>query len=292
MKRLMLAMFSLGCALVLSSCSLFSDPPSAEELWLVEQMQKAEGWPRIHAAEALIAADVSRELVAETFRAELEKEPTDVPWLVGCLRVLYQSTDKPEEKQQAREKIGAIASDAASAGATHAVETLLKLRVDLTNSEREAIRGYVQDKELRGDYAVALLAADGDADLRKEVLTRLGADNTIAAYAYYYFGGLMPEELSALWGYFADEKRPAALRAEVFRALAAYTRYNRALHSQLLQMFAAGDQGALRTLLFIAGDFHYVGDTRMLQNYWHNKSLPLSTRITAAAALLQIKAKL
>ena len=336
MKRMICAVSALVCALVLSSCSLFETPPSEEQVWLVEQMQKAEGWPRIHAAEALLAADLERELVVETFRAELEKPVTDVPWRVGCLRVVYRGTDEPEEKQKVREEIGAIASDAASPGTTHAVETLLRLRVDLTAAEKEAIKAYVAVKapadaekvadkapadgekvaakdaadtekaadkapadaekekvnDLRRDYAVALLAAEGDVELRKEMLARLNADNVVAAYGYYFFGGLTPEELAALWNYFSDTKRPAARRADVFRTLAAFSRYNRALHSQLLQMFAAGDPDALHSLLGTAGDFHYVGDTRILQNYWHTKSLPLSTRIAAAAALLQIKANL
>ncbi len=288
MKKLVAAAGVVLLSLGLSSCASHCGGDSPRG-YLLEQMNEAVAWPRIHAAEGLLSAGAETNAVAKTFRAELAKPAPDVPWRVGCLRVISQS-GSAGERLAARRELGAIAVDPDNQGVTHAVETLMKLGAELTPEEREVIAGYAKADDLRSDYAIALLAGNGDAGARAELLRRLEAGNPTAAYSYYYLGGLSPQEIAKLREFVADPARPAAQRADVLRALAAQGGYNDAEHAEMVKMLAAGDSAALRSLFFTAGDFHRREDLGMLQRYFADKSLPLSTRITAAAALLRIEA--
>lgn len=284
MSRSIFAVFLL---FLLCGCVATHQRNSAESL-LKYQLYHGQEWKRIHAAEALLEADLASDEITRIFIAELNKSVPGSPWRIGCLRVLYQSC--PPQQADCRTAICTIALNRKNEGIVHAVETMGKLRFFLRPKEEAALKLYANDNNLLASYALMVLSINRDKEAFAQLIRLFQAGNTTAAFALFYLDEYPEEYKSNLIAMSNDASQDPVFRAFAFRARAKFGTYSEPDHAELLRRIQTEQHaGALRFYLLTVGDFNRPSDATLLTPYL--ESLDSAHQIAAAASLVKILKK-
>ncbi|MCX6955085.1 MAG: hypothetical protein NTV51_23270 [Verrucomicrobia bacterium] len=219
----------IGTTVAAGGASSNSAPPSSSALLteartaLAQALVTEEGWPKIHAAEALVAVGEGgpvRELF-EKLAANLEGSPQRT----GVWRVLAATARTPAERAAFIAKIEATFLNPASADRLQAIESLCKLGHAPAGNTRLAVQKMLQTVP-ENESALPLWASylAGDPDAVPGLARRLGSGDALtrlrAAYALRWIGPKQPEALAALAR--AAEAEPADTLSYPYVVSAAY----------------------------------------------------------------------
>jgi SSS family solute:Na+ symporter len=145
-----------------------------ERQMLIQELREAlnsqSGWPRVHAAEALIAEGLSDETLP-VFRPLVESAPP--PERIGVWRVLAQAETSAEARRRMVERVRAAFRDVNGPDRLHAVETLAKLRVRVSGEDQAAVERFASGPAGEAAFANWLLAIGGNADARQALVDAL-----------------------------------------------------------------------------------------------------------------------
>ncbi|MBN1491609.1 MAG: hypothetical protein JXA69_16980 [Phycisphaerae bacterium] len=154
---------------------------------LRDALNSGHDWPKVHAAECLLALDYPQGVHA-SFEQERTRRETEPRFRIGIWRVLAQATYIPREREPWIAKIIEAFVDPKGPDRIHAVETLAKLRVPLPGAAREAaVAASASSDPVMATLATWTLAAGGDRQAGAKLAQRLTSEDVtsrrLAAYA-------------------------------------------------------------------------------------------------------------
>jgi len=236
------AFFTLAFLLYASSLSPVDDALRQRVSQLLHTaLDREEGWIKVHAAEALLAAGDTQDVKA-TFDRELSSKGNERPYRIGIWRVLAQAARNDEARQGWLKNIFDAFRDVEGTDRLHAVETLGKLGYRATSDDRDVFE--LAAKSAEGPLAANarwVLANSGtskaDAQLVALLSSNDGATRATAAYAVRFLPKISP----ALWGKLlgAARQEPDAPDADIVRASLVSAAFVHAPVDQQRAMFKA-----------------------------------------------------
>ena len=186
-----------------------SDPMRLRALEVLRhELYHADPWVRVHAAEELLQLSYP-EGVAEVFRNELDSHGSLPQYRIGIRRVLARASVVPQQRQERIAEIKAIFFDLNAPDRMHAIETLGKLGVRLTDAELADVRRYAQNSADPFAFWVLARHADPTAVAELERMQAVG-DPLSALRAALCLEQLRPG-LAEAWRAAGGEERLHAL---------------------------------------------------------------------------------
>ncbi len=151
--------------------------PHAIEV-LRNELHDTDQWVKVHAAEALLQMGYP-EGVEEEFRQELVRHGDQPEYRIGIRRVLARATASPQEHTELIEQIKATFFDSDAPDRMHAIETMGKLRVGLTDEEQTSVAQYAS--EAQNPFAFWVLAQNGRTEAVAELQRLEQSDDSLTA---------------------------------------------------------------------------------------------------------------
>lgn len=141
MKLLLLSVLILNFSCVnQNKCGISETLKQKAEQELNTVLEKGQKFVKVHAAEFLLWLEKDKQRVYNIFQKENEQFGSEPKYRIGIWRVLAQSANNENEKQQWIEKVMNVFTDTTAPDRIHAAETLAKLKVspmieyaDITN---------------------------------------------------------------------------------------------------------------------------------------------------------------
>jgi solute:Na+ symporter, SSS family len=208
------------------------------------------GWDRIRAAEALAELGHPEEAAA-ALRDQVETAPPEER--IGVWRTLARAASTPEARRQMTDRIRAVFADVNAPDRIHAVESMAKLRVQITAAERTLAQAMTSGTSAAAVFPRWLLALSGDAAARRALVVALQDTDPVtrlrAAYSISHLDGtLSADEAAALKNASLAEPKDAPYRAWMIGAAWKHSNrlQDRALLSQLLAEYIRSSDAAQR----------------------------------------------
>jgi len=151
--------------------------PRAIEV-LRSEMRDSDRWIKVHAAEALLQMGYPEGVEAE-FQRELARHGDQPEYRIGIRRVLARATADPRRYAELTGQIKAVFLNPDAPDRVHAIETLGKLEVGLSDEERASVAQYAQ--ETRNPFAYWVLAQHGREEAVAELERLEGSDDSTTA---------------------------------------------------------------------------------------------------------------
>ncbi len=173
------------------------------------------GWERIRAAEALVGHGYPQE-ATDALRDQADTAPPEER--IGVWRTLAQAAPSPEARRTMTDRIREVFADSSAPDRTHAVESMAKLRVKITNAERSLAKAMTSGSSAAAVFPNWLLALSGDAEARGALVSALGDSDPVtrlrAAFSLSHLDDpLTAEEVAALEAAALAEALDAPYRA-------------------------------------------------------------------------------
>ncbi|WP_270089052.1 hypothetical protein [Sphingobacterium sp. SYP-B4668] len=131
-------------------------------------LEQQEKWVKVHAAEFLLWSGADTTLVAQTYRLEEKQHAGLSPYRIGIWRVLYQASTTPSDKKMYLDKI--MTAFREGPDHLHALETLAKLKIPITNSITAHGAEVLKDQEVTPMYLYGLWNMYYDEGISKDVI--------------------------------------------------------------------------------------------------------------------------
>lgn len=213
--------------------------PRAVEV-LRNELRDADQWVKVHAAEALLQMGYP-EGVEEEFRQELTRYGDQPEYRIGIRRVLARATKVPREHAEYVAQIKAVFFDEGAPDRVHAIETLGKLHVKLTDDDQAYVARYAS--ETQNPFAFWVLAQNGGKEAVAELERLEESDDPIKATRAAFCLEQLQPELKEAW-------LEAGGRAQSISALRSENAADRKNACRLLGEFGTpDDRGLLLPLL-------------------------------------------
>ncbi len=151
--------------------------PHAIEV-LRHELHDADQWVKVHAAEALLQMGYP-EGVEVAFRQELVRHGDQPKYRIGIWRVLARATASPHERAELIGKIKTIFFDSDAPDRMHAIETMGKLQVGLSDEEQASVAQYAS--EAQDPFAFWVLAQNGRTEAVAELESLEQSDDSVTA---------------------------------------------------------------------------------------------------------------
>lgn len=166
---------------------------------LRETLANESRWVKVHAAEFLLALGYPQG-VGDAFEAERAAHDREPEYRVGIWRVLAASAASADERRAWNDRIKEVLADPAAADHTHAVESLAKLGVRVSDPEfRSAVERAAAKDPRAAVFAHWLLAGSGDSAALQELTATLDSTDPQARFlAAYGLQWLRPDD-PAIW---------------------------------------------------------------------------------------------
>ncbi|QDT56239.1 Sodium/glucose cotransporter [Caulifigura coniformis] len=175
---LLMACLFAGCGSTTTSGGRI---PREERTALIGELRSAlesqSGWPRIHAAEALIAQGYPEETL-ETYRPLADNSPAEER--IGVWRILAQAEPGRAARRAMVERVRAAFLDPDGPDRLHAVETLAKLQFAVPDEDRAQVVEYARRNPAEAAFAHWLLANSGDDASRQTLAATLKDPDPVA----------------------------------------------------------------------------------------------------------------
>lgn len=152
----------------------FVELASDDELeTLRARLRTTEGWPKVHAAEALLAEGDSETVRAAFFQEAIINE--DQPELrIGIWRVLARAASDPMERQYWSHRIIQAFLDEDGPDRLHAIETVGKLKLQLSDPVLASVREYSVEEDCPFGHWVLWQHGSADSLARLQAMAEEG----------------------------------------------------------------------------------------------------------------------
>jgi solute:Na+ symporter, SSS family len=168
---------------------------------LRDALENAESWPKVHAAESLLALGY-REGVLETFEKELAEHGEKPQYRIGVSRVFSRGLTVEAPRRAWTEKIARAFRDPAGPDRLHALETLAKLGYTITDAEKPLfLEAAESGDEAMAPFAAWVLINSGEwTEEKLAAYLQAGPEPSrmLAAYALRHLPALSEETAAAL----------------------------------------------------------------------------------------------
>jgi len=242
------------------------------------------GWPRIHAAEALIAQGYPEETL-DVFRPVVDTAAAQER--IGVWRVLAQAEPTAAGRREMVKRIHAAFVDADSPDRLHAVESLAKLRYQVTDEDRVLLKEFAARPAAEGAFANWLLAIGGDEAARRALVAVLRDPDPVArlraAYSLANLPGRRRNEEAAVADAARAEVAGSPARLTLIGAAAKLGTKNDEFREELVRQTESPDVEARRQAAIWLADVGRIGDLAALAD-----EADARVRMAAANARLRI----
>jgi len=284
-----MACLSAGCGSTTTSGQRI---PSEERSALIGELRSAlqsqTGWPRIHAAEALIAQGYPEETL-EAYRPLVDSAPAEER--IGVWRVLAQAEPKAATRRGMVERVRAAFLDPNGPDRLHAVETLAKLKFVVPDQDRPLVAEYATRKPAEAAFANWLLAISGDKAARQTLVATLKDSDPVARLrAAFALASLPGQRTAAEEAAIAEaaqaEPEDSPSRVMLVGAAAKVAKDSEPFRAELLELVRSTEVERRRQAVTWLGEVGRPADQGALQSLANDEDLRV--RMAAANSRLRI----